>query len=341
VVRWRRSSSTAQVSQVGASTSSSDVNLGSEASEAALKIVTQYFTKERSPPQPDRTLFIAREQSYHGNTLGALDASDHKARKVLYKGILAGNMRSIPACNAYRNLKPGQTDEEYVQWHKDALLAEIEASENRIAALLIEPVVGAVSITISLTKNFTHFTYCSSTSSLTPEQALGCAPAVPGYLRMIRNVCDDHDIILVFDEIMCGMGRTGYLHAWQTENVVPDIQLVGKSLAAGFQAISAMLVGPKLINAFKNGPSNGAFCHGHTFQSQAMPAAAGLAVQQYVEEFSILENVRKMGPLLGMKLRGRLESHRYVGDIRGPAEGLFWGVSALLSSKCGINQGHR
>lgn len=155
---------------------------------------------------------------------------------------------------------------------------------------------------------------------------------------MIRNVCDDYDIILIFDEIMCGMGRTGYLHAWQAEGVVPDIQLVGKSLAGGFQACSAMLVGPKLANALATGPSKGAFCHGHTFQNQAMPSAAGLATQQYIAEFGLLDNVRKMGPLLTKGLRDRLGPHRYVGDIRGPAEGVFLGVSFLVLPR--YDEGH-
>lgn len=141
----------------------------------------------------------------------------------------------------------------------------------------------------------------------------------------MREVCDQYGILLIFDEVMCGMGRTGWLHAWQKDNVVPDIQLVGKGLAAGFQPISAMLVGHEIINAFQQGPSNSAFQHGHTFQNYPLGAAAALAVQKIIKEQGLLDNVREKGGLLEKKLKARLSDHRYVGDIRG--EGLFWGVS--------------
>jgi adenosylmethionine-8-amino-7-oxononanoate aminotransferase len=143
----------------------------------------------------------------------------------------------------------------------------------------------------------------------------------------MKEVCDHYGMLLVFDEVMCGMGRTGYLHAWQAENVTPDIQLVGKGLAGGFFPISSMLVGHKIIEVFENGPSNGAFSHGHTFQNSPMGAAAALEVQRIVEDEHLLLNVREKGRMLEEKLRDRLAHHRYVGDIRGPKEGLFYAVS--------------
>jgi adenosylmethionine-8-amino-7-oxononanoate aminotransferase len=144
----------------------------------------------------------------------------------------------------------------------------------------------------------------------------------------MREVCDRYGVLLIFDEVMCGMGRTGYLHAWQKENVVPDIQLLGKGLAAGFLPISAMLIGPKVADAFKEGPSNGAFHHGHTFQNHPVSCAAALAVQNIIRDDNLLENVRTKGRILETKLRKRLSGHRYVGDIRGA--GLFWGVSSQV-----------
>ncbi|KAF1844368.1 aminotransferase, class III [Cucurbitaria berberidis CBS 394.84] len=271
---------------------------GSEASEAALKIMIQYHAKEKSCPQPQRTKFIARERSYHGATLGALDLSGHDARKALYEPILPGNMALIPPCYPYRDLQNGQTIEEYVEELKRQLVRKImELGEDNVAGFIVEPVVGA---------------------------ALGCVAAVPGYLKAMREVCDQYGILLVFDEVMCGMGRTGWLHAWQKDNVVPDIQLVGKGLAAGFQPISAMLIGHKIINAFQQGPSNSAFQHGHTFQNYPLAAAAALAVQKIIEDDGLLENVREKGKLLEKKLKKGLGDHRYVGDIRG--EGLFWGI---------------
>lgn len=163
--------------------------------------------------------------------------------------------------------------------------------------------------------------------SLTRTQALGCAPAVAGYLTAMREVCDKYGVLLIFDEIMCGMGRTGYLHAWQEENVVPDIQLVGKGLAGGFEAVSAMLIGHKVMEAFKIGPSKGSFAHGHTFQNYPKAAAAALETQRIIVDDKLLVNVRDKGPKLQEKIRKRLEHHRYVGNIRGPKLGLFLGVS--------------
>jgi adenosylmethionine-8-amino-7-oxononanoate aminotransferase len=144
----------------------------------------------------------------------------------------------------------------------------------------------------------------------------------------MREVCDEYGVLLIFDEIMCGMGRTGYLHAWQKELVVPDIQLVGKGLAGGFSQISGMLVGHKVAEAFENGPSKGAFNHGHTFQCQAESCAAALATQSFIQDNHLLENVQKQGPILMRKVRERLQHHRNVGDIRGAEEGLFFGVSS-------------
>jgi adenosylmethionine-8-amino-7-oxononanoate aminotransferase len=140
----------------------------------------------------------------------------------------------------------------------------------------------------------------------------------------MREVCDDYGVLLIMDEVMCGMGRTGYLHAWQKENVVPDIQLVGKGLAGGFQPLSAMLIRKNIADAFQNGPGSGAFIHGHTFQNFTWACAAGLEVQKIIEKENLIQNVRVQGRALSGKLRERLGNHQNVGDIRG--EGLFWGV---------------
>lgn len=121
------------------------------------------------------------------------------------------------------------------------------------------------------------------------------------------------------------MGRTGYLHAWQKEGIAPDIQTIGKGLAGGFQQLSAMLVGPKVSDAFEFGPGSGAFSHGHTFQNYPLACTAGLEVQKIVQEENLLQNVRDKGTKLSKSLKKRLGNHRYVGDIRGV--GLFWGVS--------------
>ncbi len=140
----------------------------------------------------------------------------------------------------------------------------------------------------------------------------------------MREVCDRHGIILVFDEIMCGMGRTGTLHAWQREGVVPDVQLVGKGLGAGFTVISGMLLGEKIVDAFENGHGNGTFNHGHTFENVPTSCAIALAAQKYIQDNNLMDNVKAKGELLQKELRSRLGNHPNVGDIRG--RGLFWAV---------------
>jgi adenosylmethionine-8-amino-7-oxononanoate aminotransferase len=147
----------------------------------------------------------------------------------------------------------------------------------------------------------------------------------------MREVCDDYGVLLIMDEVMCGMGRTGYLHAWQKENVVPDIQLVGKGLAGGFQPLSAMLIRKNIADAFQNGPGSGAFIHGHTFQNFTLACAAGLEVQKIIEKENLIQNVRVQGRALSGKLRERLGNHPNVGDIRG--EGLFWGIEFVCDKE--------
>lgn len=143
----------------------------------------------------------------------------------------------------------------------------------------------------------------------------------------MRKVCDSYGILLIFDEVMCGLGRTGYLHAWQKWDVAPDIQLVGKGLAGGFQEISGMLVGQKIFKALETGPSGGGFNHGHTFQNHPLACAAALEVQKNIMvNDNLLQNVKDKGQVLEKQLIGRLANHRYVGNVRGL--GLFWGVSA-------------
>jgi adenosylmethionine-8-amino-7-oxononanoate aminotransferase len=143
----------------------------------------------------------------------------------------------------------------------------------------------------------------------------------------MKRICHKYGVLLILDEVMCGMGRTGFLHAWQEENVVPDVQIVGKGLAGGYANISAVLFGHKLVNAFEHGPGNGAFAHGHTFQNFPLACATGLAVQKIVRDEGLVANVREKGALLRQKLEMRLSSHRYVGNIRG--KGHFQGVSLL------------
>ncbi|KAF2827987.1 aminotransferase, class III [Ophiobolus disseminans] len=273
---------------------------GSNGIDAAQKLARQYHKRAKLNPEEDRIFFIARDRSYHGATLDALDLSGHKARRAYYEPMLAKNMRTVPPCYPYRERLDNETDAAYVQRLKQALVDMIETlGPTKVAGFIVEPVVGA---------------------------ALGCVAAVDGYLAAMREVCDKYDILLIFDEIMCGLGRTGYMHAWQKSGVVPDIQLIGKGLAGGFAEISGMLVGHKVAKAFKG--SGEAFAHGHTFQNHPLACAMALATLKIIDEDRLLENVRQKGPILARKLRERLGSHPYVGDIRG--EGLFWAIEFVM-----------
>ncbi|CAA9960987.1 Omega-amino acid-pyruvate aminotransferase [Pyrenophora teres f. maculata] len=274
---------------------------GSEAMEAAQKLVYQYFSILYQDRYHGRHWFIARDRSYHGATLGALDISGHKGRKEMYKQILPNNTKFISPCNPYRDMQEGQSASQYVERLAEELDEKIcELGPNTVAGFVMEPVVGA---------------------------ALGCVPALPGYLEAMKRVCRKHGVLFILDEVMCGMGRTGYMHAWQEEGVVPDIQLVGKGLAGGYAPISALLAGIEVADTL----GDEAFAHGHTFQNLPMACAAGLAVQQIVQDDCLLENVRDKGDKLMKKLMARLENHANVGNIRG--KGLFYGIEFVQDKK--------
>lgn len=243
-----------------------------------------------------RISFIAREDSYHGITIGSLSVSGHRARRANFEDILLPNVHRIPACSTYRQLLPGESDAAFVARKAAELKAVFQAAgSDSIAAFIAEPVVGA---------------------------ALGCMTAPPGYFRAMKAICEQHGALLILDEVMCGMGRTGTMHAWEQEDVVPDIQCVGKGLAGGYQACSAVLAGERVVGAM--GDAGATFTHGHTFGNHAVVSAAALAVQGIIEREGLVANARDQGCYLGAALRRRLGNHPHVGDVRG--RGLFWGV---------------
>ncbi|WP_270936313.1 aspartate aminotransferase family protein [Falsiroseomonas oryzae] len=269
---------------------------GSEGMEAALKMARQYHV-ERGEPQRSRV--IARRQSYHGNTLGALAAGGNAMRRALYQPMLGDAFSHVSPCYAYRDRRDDETEAEYVA----RLAAELEAEFQRlgprnVAAFVAEPVVGAT---------------------------LGCVTALPGYFQAVREICDRHGALLILDEVMCGMGRTGTMHAWEQEGIAPDIQVVAKGLGGGYQPVGGILIAGHVVAAIRDG--SGAFMHGHTYQAHPVAAAAALAVQQAIREEGLLDNVRRMGALLEKGLTERLGNHRHVGDIRG--RGLFWAVELV------------
>jgi adenosylmethionine-8-amino-7-oxononanoate aminotransferase len=271
------------------------VSGGSEAVEAALKLARQYFVEIG---EPARARFVARRQSYHGNTLGALSVGGNMARRALYDPILipAGH---VEPCFAYRFRRDDETEEEYAARASASLEAEIARHPSgRVAAFLAETVVGATA---------------------------GSVPPVPGYFRRIREICDRHGVLLILDEVMCGMGRCGRLHACEAEGIAPDILVVAKGLGAGFQPLGALLVHEKIVRAIRDG--SGAFQHGHTYAGHPVACAAGLAVQQVLRADGMIARVAALGRGLEARLVERFGNHAHVGDIRG--RGLFWSLELV------------
>ena len=272
------------------------VSGGSEAVEAALKLARQYYLEIG---EPGRRRFIARRQSYHGNTLGALAVGGNAWRRQQFEPILIDADHLTP-CYAYREKRSDESEEAFGQ----RLAAELETHLEKVGpetviAFIAEPVVGAT---------------------------LGAVPAVPGYFQAIKAVLDRHGILLILDEVMCGMGRTGKLFACEADGVAPDMICVAKGLGAGYQPIGATLVHERIVTAIRDG--SGFFQHGHTYMGHPTACAAGLAVQRVIEEDGLLERVRTMGEVLEQSLTERFGNHHHVGDIRG--RGLFRGLELVL-----------
>jgi adenosylmethionine-8-amino-7-oxononanoate aminotransferase len=271
------------------------VSGGSEAVEAALKLARQYFV-ERG--EPERRVIISRRQSYHGNTLGALAAGGNEWRKAPYKPLLI-DVPLIAPCFAYRFRADGESEEAYGLRVADELDAEIRRQgPGTVAAFIAETVVGATA---------------------------GAVTAVPGYFKRVREICDRHGVLLILDEVMCGMGRTGTLHACTQEGVVPDLMVLAKGLAGGYQPIGAVLVQAKIYDAFAQG--SGFFQHGHTYGGHPSACAAALAVQRVLRDDGVLARVAPLGERLAAALTERFGNHHHVGDIRG--RGLFRAIELV------------
>jgi adenosylmethionine-8-amino-7-oxononanoate aminotransferase len=271
------------------------VSGGSEGVEAALKMARQYYVEIG---QPGRHRIIARRQSYHGNTLGALAIGGNEWRREQFRPMLIDAAHVAP-CYEYRDRRDGETTEEYGLRVADELDVAIRAAgPETVAAFVCEPVVGAT---------------------------LGAVPAVPGYLKRIREICDRHGVLLIFDEVMCGMGRTGHMFACEEDGVAPDLMVIAKGLGAGYQPIGAVLVDARIYAAIRDG--SGFFQHGHTYMGHPAACAAGLAVQTVIREDNLLENVRVQGAALRRALESRFGNNPHVGDIRG--RGLFLGLEMV------------
>ena len=271
------------------------VSGGSEAIEAALKLARQYFVEKG---EPQRRYLIGRRQSYHGNTLGALAVGGNAWRRKQFEPLLVEATHVSP-CYAYRGRHAGESDTAYGERLAAELDAEIcRLGGDKVMAFVAETVVGAT---------------------------LGAVLPVAGYFKRVREVCDRHGVLLILDEVMCGMGRCGTLYAFEQEGVVPDLVAVAKGLGAGYQPIGATLVAKHIYDTIVSG--SGFFQHGHTYLGHAAACAGALAVQRRLHDDGLLAGVNALGSLLEKKLRAAFGNHPHVGDIRG--RGLFWGVELV------------
>jgi adenosylmethionine-8-amino-7-oxononanoate aminotransferase len=268
------------------------VSGGSEAVEAALKMARQYFVEIG---EPGRERFIARRQSYHGNTLGALAVGGNAWRRAQF-GPLLVDVEHVSPCYEYRDRAPGESPEQY----GERLARELDETIRRLGP---ERVIGFVAETVG----------GATAGVLTP---------VPGYFRRVREVCDRYGVLLILDEVMCGMGRCGTLYACEAEGVVPDLVTIAKGLGGGYQPIGAVLAQGRIVEAMREG--SGFFQHGHTYLGHPVACAAALAVQRVIERDGLLAQVRDRGQRLMARLRDALGDHPNVGDIRG--RGLFVGL---------------
>lgn len=271
------------------------VSGGSEAIECALKLARQYFLEIG---QPQRRRFIARRQSYHGNTLGALAVGGNDWRRRQFEPLLIDSHHIAP-CYAYRNRRDDESEAAYGLRVANELEAKLqELGPDSVLAFIAETVVGATA---------------------------GAVPPVPGYFKRIREICDRYGVLLILDEIMCGIGRTGTLFAYEQEGIRPDLVAIGKGLGAGYQPIGALLVTGNIYTAIRDG--SGFFQHGHTYMGHPTACAAALAVQKIIRGEDLLANVRRRGERLAGALADRFGDHPHVGDIRG--RGLFYGLELV------------
>ena len=271
------------------------VSGGSEATEAAIKLARQYWVEKG---EPGRGRLIARKQSYHGNTIGALSAGGNEWRRAQF-GPLLLDVSHIDPCYEYRLRRDDESLEEYGRRAADALEQEVmRVGPETVMAFMAEPVVGATA---------------------------GALASAPGYFRRIREICDRYGILLILDEVMCGMGRTGTLFACEQDGVSPDIVCIAKGLGAGYQPIGAMLCSAEIYNAIEAG--TGFFQHGHTYMGHPVAAAAGRAVINAILGRGLLPRVQAQGDALAARLEARFGQHPNVGDLRG--RGLFRGIELV------------
>lgn len=281
------------------------VSGGSEAMESALKMARQYFVESG---KSEKKLFIARQQSYHGNTLGALAVGGNEWRREPFRPILSTGHHIAP-CYAYRYQMQGESETDYSLRVANELESKIlELGAENVMAFIAEPIVGATA---------------------------GAVPATKGYFKRIREVCDQYDVLLIMDEVMCGVGRSGTFFAFEQEDAEPDLVCMAKGLGAGYQPIGAVVANDRVYQAIASG--SGFFQHGHTFMAHPVACAAAVATVKTIFDQALLSEVNRQGKRLRNELSLALCDWPYLGDIRG--KGLFLGIELVADkeSKVSLN----
>jgi adenosylmethionine-8-amino-7-oxononanoate aminotransferase len=259
-------------------------NSGSEAIEAAVRLALQYW---QELGQPQRTVLVSRDASYHGATLAAIGLSGHPARRRPVQSMLPDWPRAA-AANCYA-CPFGKTRSGCALDCADSIeQAILSAGPDRVAAVVIEPVVGASG---------------------------GAVPAPAGYLREVEQICRRHDVLLIADEVITGLGRTGRWFGCDEEGVQPDLLVLGKGVSGGYAPLGAVLLTSRLHAAISSGSAQ--FPLGHTYAANPLSTATGLAVLRYVREHALPDRARTLGPVLADALRDVLERRGIPADVRG------------------------
>jgi adenosylmethionine-8-amino-7-oxononanoate aminotransferase len=271
-------------------------NSGAEAADAALKLTRQYFVDKG---EPERQIIIGRRAGYVGSTLAGLAAGGSDIRRKPFLPMLPTNTAHIGPAYAYRGMQDGEKVDDFSMRSARELETKIEElGPSRVAAFICETIVGST---------------------------LGAVPAPEGYFREIRRICDRHGILLILDEVMCGMGRTGTRYAFTEDGVCPDLVMIGKALAGGYAPLGAVLVSADIHDAIRD--RTGFFWHGHSFHGHTLACTAALAVQHEIRDRDLYPNIRAAGEHLDWLLHERFAEHPHVGDIRG--RGLMQGIEIV------------
>ncbi len=275
------------------------VNSGSEASEYAIRATVNHW---RSKGKPEKVEVLGRHTSYHGMTMGALSMSGHEARRPDY-GSLLHEFPTAPPAYAYRFARLGESEEQYsLRAAKEFEEVITQHGPSTVGAIIVEPIVGAAG------------------GVLIPPR---------DYLRHLREMCDRLDILLIVDEVITGLGRTGAWFACEEEGIVPDLLLFGKGISGGYSPVAGVLLRDHLVSAMRNGSGVSPF--GHTYSNNPLGSAISLAVLEYMERNNILDNVKSRGQELQQGLLELEKQYDFIADVRG--RGLLWGFEFVTDKK--------